>query len=191
MQSADLLLARIRFAQGRLTEATELIQAALPPLAAASHERLVVEATILQALVCQKMGEQATAQKAMIHALTLAEPEGYVRTFLNVGPAILPMLTCVRHLFPAYVSRLLAEFPGSAAHAKQPSPLADPLTERELEILALIARGHSNRQIADDLFISVGTVKGHINHIFSKLGVENRTQATVYAQKLDLLHPDP
>lgn len=93
----------------------------------------------------------------------------------------------MRHLFPDYVSQLLqAIFPPAAADAA-PSPLLDPLTEREQEILNLIARGQTNRQIADALFISVGTVKGHVNHIFGKLDVTNRTQALVQARELNLL----
>jgi LuxR family maltose regulon positive regulatory protein len=92
----------------------------------------------------------------------------------------------VRHLFPDYVSQLLSALP--AGPENNPSALLlDPLTEREQEILSLIAQGQSNRQIADALFISVGTVKGHVNHIFGKLDVKSRTQALLRARELNLL----
>jgi len=77
--------------------------------------------------------------------------------------------------------------PGGSVEGAAVSRLLDPLTEREQEILGLLAQGQSNRQIAGTLFISVGTVKGHVNHIFSKLEVKNRTQALVRARELGLL----
>jgi LuxR family maltose regulon positive regulatory protein len=83
------------------------------------------------------------------------------------------------YLLPAFAP----EHPGDAAN----STLIEPLTDRELEILSLIARGRSNRQIADSLFLSVGTVKGHINHILGKLDAQNRTEAVAHGRVLGLL----
>lgn len=84
------------------------------------------------------------------------------------GPILIPLLSQVRRLFPDYVSQLLAALP-TAPNTAAASLLLDPLTERELEILGLIAQGQSNQQIADALFISVGTVKGHVNHILDPI----------------------
>ncbi|MCA9874205.1 MAG: response regulator transcription factor, partial [Anaerolineales bacterium] len=90
--------------------------------------------------------------------------------------------------YPEYVPQLLRAMTESTPANGTASPaLLDPLTERELDILSLIAQGQSNRQIADALFISVGTVKGHVNHIFSKLDVQNRTQAVIRARELELV----
>ena len=89
---------------------------------------------------------------------------------------------------PGYVSRLLAAY-GESAPATPPvaQALVEPLTERELEVLRLIAAGLSNREIAQELVVAVSTVKSHINHIYGKLGVRSRTQAVARAQELDLV----
>ncbi|MCL4262921.1 MAG: response regulator transcription factor [Anaerolineae bacterium] len=125
------------------------------------------------------------ARQAIIQALTLAQGEGYIRVFVENGAAIAPLLAQVTDLFPDYVPQLLSLLPAGGGPA---GLLLDPLTERELEILSLIARGCSNYQIADRLVISVGTVKGHVNHILSKLDAQNRTQAVARARELELLN---
>jgi LuxR family maltose regulon positive regulatory protein len=147
----------------------------------------VAEANVLQALALAAQKQNAAAQKAFIRALALAKQEGYIRLFVEHGVAVVPLLRQVRHLFPDFVSRLLNALPAGPITDWPASSRIDPLTEREQEILALIAQGQSNRQIADALFITVGTVKGHINHIFSKLDVRSRTQALVRARHLKLL----
>ena len=86
---------------------------------------------------------------------------------------------------PSYVSKLLAAFGESAQPA--PQALVEPLTERELEVLRLIAAGLSNREIAQELVVAVSTVKTHVNHIYGKLGVRSRIQAVAKARKLDML----
>lgn len=187
-QAADILLARIWLVQGQTANALELLQEVIPRYEAMGRMRLVVEATILQALALAAKNQEAGAQTALIQAITLANQEGYVRTFVENGPALAPLLNQIRHLFPDYITRLLSAMPPGATKAAHHSPrLHDQLTAREREILVLIAQGHSNRLIADALFISVGTVKGHVNHIFSKLDVQNRTQALLRARELNLL----
>ena len=188
VQTADLLLARIWLTQGRATAALELLQEVMRQLEAVGRVRLVAEASVLQALAWAAQNDDAAAQDALIRALSLAKDEGYIRLFVENGSALEPLLNQVHHLFPKYVSQLLNAMPASLATGSPAVPLLDPLTEREQEILTLIARGQTNRQIAEALFISVGTVKGHVNHIFSKLEVKNRTQALVKARELDLLH---
>lgn len=191
MQTAEVLLARIWLAQGQADAALELLQDVTPKLESAGRMRLVVEALILQALAQTAQGQGAAAKQAITQALTLAQGEGYIRVFVENGAAIIPLLQQASPLFPGYVSQLLAALPPAGASRqlpdKQPT-LLDPLTDRELEILALMAQGHSNHQIADSLVISVGTVKGHVNHILSKLDVQNRTQAVARARELHLLN---
>jgi len=182
-QSADLLLARIWLAQGQATAVLALLQEVIPQCKTIGRIQLMVEAYVLQSLVWAGQNQGADAQAALIQALTLAQQEGYIRVFVDNGPALAALLNQVRHLFPDYVAQLLAAMPAGAAVPSPTSPLIDPLTEREQEILKLIALGLSNREIADALFISVGTVKGHVNHIFSKLNVKNRTQALLRARE--------
>ena len=187
-QDADLLLARVWLAQGQPEKALDLLQEALREFEAAGRLRLVVEANVLQALAYARQNETAESQKLFIRALALAKPEGYVRVFVENGRSLVSLLNQTRHLFPTYVAQLLSAIGEGAAVPQAASGLLlDPLTERERDILALIAQGQSNQQIADALFISVGTVKGHVNHILSKLDVQNRTQALLRARELNLL----
>jgi LuxR family transcriptional regulator, maltose regulon positive regulatory protein len=187
-QTADLLLARVWLAQGQSEAALDLLQAALREFEAAGRIRLVVETNVLQALTYARQREISVSQKLFIRALALAKPEGYVRVFVENGPCLIGLLSQTRHLFPTYVAQLLSAIGERVPATPTVSDhLLDPLTERERDILALLAQGRPNRQIADALFISVGTVKGHVNHILSKLDVQNRTQAFLRARELGLL----
>ncbi|MFN2162906.1 MAG: LuxR C-terminal-related transcriptional regulator, partial [Candidatus Promineifilaceae bacterium] len=149
--------------------------------------RLLVEARVLQALAWHSQSQEIKARKALTAALALGEPENYIQVFVENDPGLVPLLQQVRHLFPEYVAELLRAMPGGSGADTPETGLLAPLTERELEIISLIAQGYSNRQIADAIFITVGTVKGHVNHIFSKLDVQNRTQALLRARELKLL----
>ena len=145
---------------------------------------------VLQALAYQQYDDFTQAMHTLQKALFLAEPEGYVRLFLDEGPAIAALLRLVVAQGPAsaYVDTLLAAFEAPSTRPSAISqPLIEPLSERELEILGLIAAGMSNRQIADELVLSVGTVKWHLNNIYGKLGVRSRTQAVAQARELNLL----
>jgi LuxR family maltose regulon positive regulatory protein len=126
---------------------------------------------------------------ALERALMLAEPSGYVRTFVDEGEPMARLLrqALAQGIAPEYVARLLAAF-GDSVPQKLPAAqaLVEPLTGRELEVLRLIAAGLSNREIADELYIAVSTVKTHVNRIYGKLGAKSRTQAVVKAQALDL-----
>jgi LuxR family maltose regulon positive regulatory protein len=150
---------------------------------------------VLQALAFQDLGDDGRALSALGHALSLAEQEGYVRSFVDEGK---PMARLLRHalvegMAPSYVGKLLAAFGEStqpappATQAFDPQPLIEPLTEREMEVLRLIAAGLSNAEIARELVIAVSTVKTHINHIYGKLDVRSRVQAVAKVQALDLL----
>ncbi len=132
---------------------------------------------------------------ALERALTMAEPEGYVRTFVDEGEAMRDLL---RHaaaggIAGAYTRRLLSAFDDEAAPpVSTPAQVAaaelvEPLTAREVEILRLIAAGMRNQEIADQLFISLFTVKRHVANTYGKLGVSHRTEAVARANELNLL----
>jgi LuxR family transcriptional regulator, maltose regulon positive regulatory protein len=136
----------------------------------------------------------------LTRALALAEPKGYIRTFVDEGPVMGDLLSATiearqrGHLDAAgrvsvsYLVQLIAALAQEDASA----PIADdrlpePLSERELEVLALIAAGNSNEEIASRLFVSVSTVKTHINNLYRKLGTRSRTQAVARAREMSLL----
>jgi LuxR family maltose regulon positive regulatory protein len=135
------------------------------------------------------------------HALSLAEPEGYVRVFVDEGPAMKEMLrrAASRGIAPQYVARLLAAFGDATMEERQkverspsssvlgPPSLVDPLTARELEVLRLLTTHLSSTEIAKELFISVNTVRSHVRSIYSKLDVHSRYQAIGRAKDLNLL----
>jgi LuxR family maltose regulon positive regulatory protein len=150
----------------------------------------VIEARLLQALALDAVGEHAQAMIALARALALAEPEGYVRIFLDEGAPMVRLLRQAesRTVAPAYVGELLAAF-GEAASSVSPTPLllTEPLSERELEILRLVAAGLTTQEIAEELVIAVGTVRTHLKNIYGKLDAHSRVQAVEQARALKLL----
>jgi LuxR family maltose regulon positive regulatory protein len=151
-----------------------------------------IEALILQALAHRVQGDTSQAIAALDRSLVLAEPEGYVRIFLDEGA---PMAALLRQsqaysTAPQYGGRLLSLFNKGYQEMSSSPPVQqviEPLTPRQIEVLQLIAAGDSNPEIAQKLFIAVNTVKKHITNIFGKLGVTSRTQAVARARELELL----
>jgi LuxR family transcriptional regulator, maltose regulon positive regulatory protein len=154
-----------------------------------ADERL--RALILQALAQQALGEGETAVAVLTEAVAMATPEGLIRPFVDEGVPLARLLALVaaRGVLSDYVRTLLAalaaeRLPGE----RQPSPpLFEPLTERELEVLHLVAQGLSNRQIAAQLVLALDTVKGHNRRIYEKLQVGRRTEAVARARGLGLI----
>jgi LuxR family transcriptional regulator, maltose regulon positive regulatory protein len=183
----DLTLARVLLAQSRSAEVLALLDARLAPARAAGRLNAVIEIQALRALALPAADE---ALGALAEALSLAEPEGYVRRFVDEGQPMRTLLkqAAVRGIAPRYVSRLLAAL-GPSPTAATPSlqPLVEPLTDRELEVLGLLAAGLSNREIGVRLFISLPTVKSHTRNIYGKLGVRSRQEAVPRARALGLL----
>jgi len=192
-----ITMARILLAQNKVGEALDFLEELLE--AAESKERMghVIEILMLQALAFEARGETERALAALERSLALAEPEGYVRTFGDEGAPMAALLTRLLErrrdgVSPWYVDRLLTQILADAAASGSPqrtdsSPLLEPLSERELEVLRLVADGLSNREIAQRLFVSVGTVKAHVNHVYGKLLVRSRTQAVARARELQLI----
>jgi LuxR family maltose regulon positive regulatory protein len=184
------LLARMLMMQRRWAEALLLLERLLPLQEAAGAGRFVIEALVLRSVVLQSLGEKDQALSSLKQALALAEPEGYIRTFVDEGEAMrdLLRLALAQGVAPAYTTRLLAAFSGPGVPLQPPPPgLVEPLSEQELRVLRLVASGMSNRETAEELYVTVGTVKKHLNNIFGKLGVKSRTQAVARARELDLL----
>jgi LuxR family maltose regulon positive regulatory protein len=150
---------------------------------------------MLQALAHKAQGDNPTALSPLERALTLAEPEGYVRIFGDEGEPMAQLLSeAAGHgIMPDYTTRLLAAFEAEEQksedepHLPPAQSLIEPLSQRELEVLRLIAQGLSNREISGRLFLALSTVKGHNRIIFSKLMVGRRTEAVARARELGLL----
>jgi LuxR family maltose regulon positive regulatory protein len=146
--------------------------------------RWLITTHILQALARSYQGAQRQALDHLVRALTLASPEGFCRAFLDEDARVLSMLPAVRAVAPAFVDDLLSFTQLPAPRAQ---PLVEPLSSRELEVLALMADGLSNHDIAGRLFITPGTAKRHVHSILGKLDAANRTQAVIRAQELGIL----
>jgi LuxR family maltose regulon positive regulatory protein len=190
--SARMMLARVRLVQERAGEALALLDPLLPDVERLGQRTVEIEILLLQARAHAALDHAAAAQAALERALLLAEPEGYVRIFLDEGEPVRALLRLVaaRRAAPAYVQRLLAAFEGTEAQsprAGRAAALVEPLSDRELEVLRLLADGMSNRAIAHRLIVAVGTVKRHINNIYGKLDVHSRTQAVARARELELI----
>jgi LuxR family maltose regulon positive regulatory protein len=198
-----ITLARIQLAQGQLAEARQLLARLLPPAEEAGRISRAIEILAMQAVSASAQQEHAEALAALNHALDLAEQEGYIRTFIDEGEPMRMLLLdyqseikkriserieidALRLL--TYSDKLLAAFsqPALVEKPKQDAIL-EPLSERELDVLRLIATGRTNQEIADILVIALSTVKSHINNIYGKLGTNRRTQAIAIAREKGLL----
>jgi LuxR family maltose regulon positive regulatory protein len=150
--------------------------------------RWLMTVRIQQAVVAERLGDRNSARSLLTLAIRGAAPEGYVRPFLVEDARIPVLLDDLRDVAPDFVDRIRAGAARSTPHVASAMPeLTEPLTDRELEVLQMIAAGASNREIAEDLVITVGTVKRHTNHIYGKLGVHSRTEAVARARGLGLL----
>jgi LuxR family maltose regulon positive regulatory protein len=179
-----------------LAQAGSLVEPALERSQRDGRALHVTRLLILDSLVRHARGEVDRALASLERALDEALPQGYLRSFVDHGEAMEALLRralksqALAEPTAAYVRELLSRFPSRPPvepSLLRPEPLIEPLTEREMEVLALIAKGLSNQQIADRLFLALSTVKGHARIIFDKLGVQRRTEAVARARELGLL----
>ncbi len=195
-----LTLARVLIAQNQSEQALSLLERLYQIDQASGRMGSVLEILMLQALALSAQGHAEQALSKLEQALAIGEPENYIRIFVDEG---LPMATLLRQaiardIILTYANKLLTAFPdfglSPLAEVLPQSKIQNPkskivesLSERELEVLQLIADGFTNQEVAAKLFLSLNTVKVHTRNIYGKLGVHSRTQAIARSQELGLL----
>jgi LuxR family maltose regulon positive regulatory protein len=198
-----LVLARVLLAQSQPDQALGLLERLDALAESQGRTGDVIGIRALRSLALQATGHHEGAVSLLAETLALARPEGYVRVFADEGP---PMAALLRSLISArqrgraaigsdaatdHLHQVIRAFGPVRAQADKRGPavtgLIEPLTDRELEVLRLLAAGRRNRDIAQDLVVTQETVKKHISHIFDKLGAANRTQAVAHARRLGLI----
>jgi LuxR family maltose regulon positive regulatory protein len=180
-----------------MAEAVPLLDRLLEAAQSMGRQGDAIRYLVLQALALHTAGDMASALASLSQALTLAEPEGYVRIFVDEGEPMAALLAqaAAQDIAPDYASTLLAAFPEqvrqdvefTVAAPAVSQPLIEPLSERELEVLRLMAAGLKQRQVAEELVISLNTVRHHARNIYGKLDVHSRAQAVAKAKDLSLL----
>jgi LuxR family maltose regulon positive regulatory protein len=210
----EVALVRVCLLQKQAAEALTRLERVLEQATAQQRWGQVIEARLLQALAYQVNQQEHEALSALASAVHLAEPEGYIRSFVDEGT---PMETLISRLRvqeqeqgpTPYLDTVLASFSSSSFCKEKPHPelhpspssprlpheqaylLLDPLSDREQEVLCLLAQGASNQEIAEQLVVTAATVKFHVSNILSKLQARNRTQAVARARSLGLLSAEP
>ena len=195
-QTNYLTLVRFYLARKQPARALEILEPLGNIFEQKGQMRKVIEILALTALAHKQNGDLQIALEKLGRALSLAKPEGFIRTFLDEGEPMAQLLyaAAAQGHHPVYIGRLLAAFSEEDAGLPPPESerqvhggLIEPLSEREQEVLELIAKGLSNQEIAVGLHISLSTVKTHASQIYGKLNVHNRTQAVARARSLGLI----
>jgi LuxR family maltose regulon positive regulatory protein len=185
--------ARLLLAHNEKDAAAQLLEKLHAEIIQTGRQSTVIETRVLQALAAPTI---TAALAFLTEALTMTQAEGYVRTFIDKGQPMAALLrqAATKGIAPDYVAKLLSAFEPKAESFVSlappiglATPLVEPLSERELEVLRLMAVGLSNHEIADKLIIGTGTVKSHVHSILGKLDARDRTQAVLKAQELKLL----
>ena len=187
---ARVLLARYATerAERSIQEATRLLERLLRAAEEGQRTGSVIEILVLQALAHQMRGDIPAALASLQRALTLAEPEGYIRIFVDEGPPMASLLRAVAKQGTArnYVRRLLAAVNKTKDSTPAKQGLIEPLSERELDVLRLLGTDLDGPDIARELIVSLNTMRTHTKNIYAKLGVNNRRAAVRRAKELDL-----
>jgi LuxR family maltose regulon positive regulatory protein len=187
-------LARIMIARRRAEEAIPLLDRLITSAERGGRNGHLIAYLSLQAIAHHSLGETDLALSHLSRALTLAEPEGYVRTFVDLGPDMwdLLQLAARQSISTTYTKKLLSAFPSTASpRPSLPVSQIEPLNEREMQILQLMSARLTNQEIAAELYLSVNTVKWYARSIYDKLGVANRREAGSRAQELGILSTNP
>jgi len=193
-----ITLARVYLSQNKIEGAEKLLADLEKSAQSAGRIGRLIQIMVLQALAFQQSIKTTQALSKLTNCLTLAEPEGFVRIFVDEGQPMQTLLTqwlshTNNNYLQEYAKHILSQFqiePGMAPTAQKivalGGVLIEPLSARETEVLSLIALGKTNKEIADQLIISPGTVKAHTSSIYRKLDVTNRTEAVAHARELGL-----
>ncbi|MEM7676939.1 MAG: LuxR C-terminal-related transcriptional regulator, partial [Myxococcota bacterium] len=188
-----LLLARALIAMRKASQTIQLLSRLLLSATSGGRRRIAIEIQATQSLARHALGETRPAVDALERALALAEPEGFVRPLLDLGPPLAVLLEKIVRRDPnhAFARRLRDHFENTENEETASGDLIEPLSSREYEVAELLVSGLSNKEIADQLFVSVNTVKTHVARVYNKLGVKSRAQAIVRCQQLNLLKGRP
>ena len=178
-------------AAGKPDLAGRLLEYIFPQVEAAGRNRELLEMLVLRVLAHAALGESGEARLALARGLALAEPEGYVRLFVDEGACMVELFqqADVRRVAPRYTGRLLAAFDRTSpagCNARVALPVGH-LSDRELEVLRTIAAGLSTAETARQLVVTQGTLRNHLKSIYAKLGVHTRLQAVQAARGLELI----
>ncbi|HLB48337.1 MAG TPA: LuxR C-terminal-related transcriptional regulator [Anaerolineales bacterium] len=187
--------ARVHLAQGDTSAALAVLEPLHQQVEAKGWVDEQLKLMVLQAVAHHAHGEKDKAVQLLGEALALAEPGGFVRIFVDEGVPMAQLLSeaASRGIMPDYIGKLLAAFESDAQQSEDKPDLSpaqsrnELLSQRELEVLQLIAQGLSNREISERLFLALDTVKGHNRRIYGKLQVQSRTEAIAHARDLGLL----
>ncbi len=186
---ARLLIAEYNRDGGDIEGALGLLDRLLSAAEDGGRTASVIEALVLRAIALSAAGAAPAALASLRRAVTLAEPEGYIRLFADEGPALTALLTTLRRQpsAPGYVNRLIAATTATAASTSASQPLVEPLSARELEVLRLLGGDLGGPEIARHLSVSLNTVRTHTKSIYSKLGTTSRRAAVRRARELNLI----
>jgi ATP/maltotriose-dependent transcriptional regulator MalT len=200
-EPSQLVLARVLLARDRADRALVLLDRLDAAATAQRRTGSLIEIRAIRAMALAALGDDAAARAALTSALVSGCPQGYVRVFADEGPAmaaVLDRLIAAQRndqraaaIPVACLARLQRAFrtgaTGGGAARPQAPRLIGQLTGRECEVLAMLAAGQSNQNIASRLFVSLDTVKKHVSHVLGKLGAANRTEAVARARELGLI----
>lgn len=204
IETPEVHFLRLTMRRGQAERALEGLKAELSKAEGSRRYRRALKIKILQAEAMNAIGEKKAALRVLREAVLFAGPEGYIRTFVDEGQSVVQMIRDLREIGSVdggnvlngnqvdYLGRILLAAGENVRRSTAQDPEAmgealDEVTTREIEILGLLARGLSNHDLAEKLFVSENTVKFHLRNINSKLGAKNRTEAVAKARKLGLV----